>query len=272
MLVPAVSLRGTTLWAPRMLKRVEFLSFRCSSVPRVSVLYSFPTVSTLALSDATSNVPEPGISVWVVEDNDLLRETIVDLIRQTPDIRCTFAAGSSEEAIAALEDDLVPQVVLMDLGLPGMSGQEGTRCIKAFSPTTHVIVLTVHEDDDQIFEAICAGASGYLLKPASGRKIVKAIESVLQGGAPMNARIARKVLAMFTLFARPKADYGLTDREREILHHLVDGYTQKQIAERLFVSPHTVDTHLRNIYAKLHVHSRSDAVVKALKERLIKGL
>ena len=160
----------------------------------------------------------------------------------------------------------------MDLGLPGMSGQEGIKRIKALSPSTQVVVLTVYEDDEKIFEAICNGASGYLVKPSSGKKVIGAIRSVLRGGSPMNAHIARKVLAMFKYLARPSADYGLTEREREILGTLVDGHKQKEIAEKLFLSPHTIDTHVRNIYAKLHVHSQSAAVAKAVKERLIKGL
>ena len=132
-----------------------------------------------------------------------------------------------------------------------------------------MIVLTVREDDDEVFEALCSGACGYLLKPASGGRIIDAIETALEGGAPMSPFIARKVLRLFRHHVRPKADYGLTSREREILQLLVDEHTQKGIAEQLFISPHTVDTHLRNIYAKLQVHSRSGAIVKALRERLL---
>lgn len=209
------------------------------------------------------------VSVWVIEDNDLLRETITDVIEQADGLACTLAAASCEEALAALAAGHVPEVVLMDLGLPGISGQEGIQRIRVISPASQIIVLTVHEDEDRVFEAICAGASGYLLKPSSGGKIVRAIETARRGGAPMSPSVARKVLDMFSRFARPKADYGLTGREREILQILVEGQTMKEIAERLFLSPHTVDTHLRNIYAKLHVHSRSAAVARALRDRLI---
>ena len=167
--------------------------------------------------------------VWIVEDNTFLRDTIVELIDAWPGMRCTLAAGSCEEALARLEEGDVPHVVLMDLGLPGMSGLEGIGRVKAVSPTSHVVVLTVHEDDDRVFEALCAGACGYLLKPATSQKIVGAIETALEGGAPMNAFIARKVLTMFTQYARPKADYGLTEREREILHLLLQEQTQKEI-------------------------------------------
>src|SRR5690606_23869215 len=137
------------------------------------------------------------------------------------------------------------------------------------SPETRIVMLTVHEDNDRIFEALCAGASGYLLKPSSAAQIVEAVQAARAGGATINPQIASKVLDMFTRLAVPPADYGLTEREREVLHHLVDGCTKRRLAERLFLSPHTVDMHIRNIYAKLHVHSRSGAIAKALKERLV---
>lgn len=209
------------------------------------------------------------IDVWIVEDNDNLRETVVELLELQHGLCCTLAVGSGEEAEAALDRGDVPQVVLMDLGLPGMSGIEGIRRIRAVSPSSQVIVLTVQETDDAVFEALCAGASGYLLKPASGERIVEAIRTALGGGAPMNAFIARKVLTMFGRVARPRGDYSLTRRERELLQLLCEEKTQKEIADALFVSPHTVDTHLRNIYGKLHVHSRTGAVAKALREGLI---
>lgn len=225
--------------------------------------------STRASSSPVATVTEQEIHVWVVEDNPFFRETVVELVERRPGMRCTLAAGSCEEAVAALRRGHVPQVVLMDLGLPGMSGVDGIGRIRAMSPASQIVVLTVHEDDDNVFEALCAGACGYLLKPASGDRIVEAVETALRGGAPMNAFIARKVLRMFTQHARPRSDYGLSDREREILQLLVEEKTQKQIAQALSLSPHTVDTHLRNIYGKLHVHSRSGAVAKALQERLL---
>lgn len=209
------------------------------------------------------------IDVWIVEDNVYFRDTVFELIERQTHMRCTLAAGSCEEALRALGDGRLPDIVLMDLELPGMSGIEGIIRLRAISPSTHVIVLTVHEEDDSVFDALCAGALGYLLKPASSDRIVSAVETAVSGGAPMNAFVARKVLAMFTQRVRPRGNYGLTSRELEILELLVEAHSQKQIAGRLFLSPHTVDTHLRNIYAKLHVHSRSAAVAKALQERLI---
>ena len=209
------------------------------------------------------------IDVWMVEDNSEFRSSIFELINETDSMKCTKAFSSCEEAIACLEQDEVPGVILMDIGLPGMNGVEGVKMVKVLSPSTDVIMLTIYDDDENVFRAICSGASGYLLKNAPADGILGAIREVLEGGAPMNAGIARRVLEMFAKFSNPKAEYGLTQREKEILHLLIDGLTMMQIADKLFVSYHTIDTHLRNIYAKLHVHSRSGAVAKALKEHLI---
>ena len=215
-----------------------------------------------------SEAPED-IHVWLIEDNVFFRDTVFDLLERAPGVQCTLAAGSCEEALSALRRGKVPQVALMDLELPGMSGIEGIGRMKAISPASEIVVLTVHEEDERVFEALCAGASGYLLKPASGEHIIEAIRTALHGGAPMNAFVARKVLGLFTHGLRSRTEYGLTDREREILQLLVQAHSQKQIAHTLTVSPHTVDTHVRNIYAKLHVHSRGAAIAKALQERLV---
>jgi len=207
--------------------------------------------------------------VWIVEDNAFLRETLAEVLDAQGWARCTLAVETCEEALEALGRGDVPEVVLMDLGLPGMDGLEGIARIKAASPASHVIVVTVHEDREKIFEALCAGASGYLLKPAASSEVADAIRTTLDGGSPINAFIARKVLSLFGEFAVPRADYCLTAREREILELLTNGRSQKRIAAELGLSPHTVDTHLRNIYAKLQVHSRTAAVAKALRERLL---
>ncbi len=212
---------------------------------------------------------EGDTQVWIVEDNAFLREAVRDLFEDRPGMRCTLAAGSCEEALAVLRRGHLPHVVFMDLGLPGMGGIDGIRRIRALAPDTHVVVLTVSAEDEKVFEALCAGASGYLLKPASTEQIAGAVETALQGGAPMNAVIARKVLLMLARSARPRGDQGLTEREREILQLLVAEQSQKQIAQALGLSPHTVDTHVRNIYAKLHVHSRSGAVARAIQQRLL---
>ncbi len=211
-------------------------------------------------------------TVWLVEDNELFRRTVASLIESSGDLVCPVSVGSVEEALGALDAHLVPDIVLMDIGLPGLDGIEGVRRIRSLSPASRILMLTVHEEDDKVFEAICAGASGYLLKPSAAFDIVMALRQVAEGAAPMNGAIAKKVLDRFRRLApreAPAEGYGLTGREREILELLVEGLTMKTIATRLAVSYHTIDTHLRNIYDKLHVRSRSGAVAKALKERLV---
>lgn len=213
------------------------------------------------------------INVWIVEDEDLYRTEIADLIDETGGMYCPHAFPSCEALIAALEaqtEDELPAIILMDISLPGgMNGVEGAARVKALLPTTQVIMLTIHEEDDTVFDALRAGASGYLLKNVSEERLIEGIREARRGGVPMTSAIARKVLNLFRQQATPGVDYGLTKREKEILHFLVDGHQLKQIAEELFVSRHTVDSHIRNIYAKLHVHSRARAVVKAVREGLI---
>ncbi len=223
----------------------------------------------MRIQPQTNSSQSDKIDVWLVEDNADFRASIVELINATDSMKCGKAFASCEEAIVCLQHDEVPEVVLMDIGLPGMNGVEGVKKVKALSPATDVIMLTVYDDDDNVFRAICAGASGYLLKNAPADSILAAIGDVLNGGAPMNGGIARRVLEMFAKTSIPKSEYGLTQREKEILQLLVDGFTMRQIAEKLFVSYHTIDTHQKNIYVKLHVHSRSGAVAKALKENLL---
>lgn len=151
-----------------------------------------------------------------------------------------------------------------------MSGIEGIRHFKALAPASHIIVLTVFDDQEKVFDAICAGASGYLLKNADEDAIASSVEEVLQGGAPINPRVARLVLKMFaSRAAPPRQDYGLSGREQEVLELMVQGLVKKEIADRLSLSYHTVDNHLRSIYTKLQVHTRGGAVAKAVSERLL---
>ncbi|MGI9627521.1 MAG: LuxR C-terminal-related transcriptional regulator, partial [Longimicrobiales bacterium] len=168
-----------------------------------------------------------------------------------------------------LTDHFAPELIIVAIGLPGLDGIEVVRKVRSFSPATQMIMLTIHEDSDRIFEAICAGACGYLLKTATPDEIVEALREARGGGAPMTPQIARRVLNLFTQLNGSRSDYGLTKREKDVLAELIEGKTKKDMGKALFLSSHTVDTHLRNIYTKLHVHSRTEAVVKALKERLI---
>ena len=217
-----------------------------------------------------TSAPASEISVWLIEDNADFREVVAWQINQIAHLRCARTFGACEEALSALTSELAPQVILCDVGLPGMDGITGINAIKELSPATHIIMLTVHDDHRKVFGAICAGASGYLLKDAPEETIASAIHDVLNGGAPMNPRVARLVLQRFAhQNATPKADYGLSAREREILELMVKGLIKKEIAERIGVSYHTVNNHLRSIYEKLHVHTRGGAVAKALREKLL---
>jgi len=209
------------------------------------------------------------IALWMVEDDALFRDGVRTLINRTPGFFCEHTFTNCEDALKLLETEDAPRILLMDLGLPGMSGIEGMRRVKELSPATDVLVLTIYDDDERVFEAICAGASGYLLKNSSGEEIVSALSQIIQGGAPMNAQVARRVLDLFSRMAGPKGKYDLTPREKEVLGLLVGGLSKRQIADKLIVSFYTIDTHLKNIYEKLHVHTRSGVVAKALKERLI---
>lgn len=210
----------------------------------------------------------PHLSIWIVEDNTLVRETTAAALREGGGVTCTGAFRDCESMLEALDTESPPSVVLMDIGLPGMDGIEGVREVRRRAPSTRVVMFTVHEDDDRVFEAICAGASGYLLKPSSSDELRVAVEEMRRGGAAINARIARRVLDLFQNLAAPRHDYGLTEREREVLGLLVDGLSKKQIAARLILSEHTIHSHVRNIYEKLEVHSRGGAVAKAVRERL----
>ena len=207
--------------------------------------------------------------LWVVEDDALYRKTISELLQGVEGIHCDHAFPRCEDALRALDTEPAPDVVLMDLGLPGMDGIEGTTRVRDISPATRVIILTIHEDNDKIFDALCAGASGYLLKSSPPEEIERAMVEVLEGGAPINAQIARKMLSMFTHLAGPRSPSPLTHREREILRLMVDGLTKKQIADQVILNYHTIDTHINNIYAELQVHTRGGAVAKALNDHLL---
>jgi len=209
------------------------------------------------------------IDVGIVEDRGEIREGLAALVGGTPGFACRGAWGSMEEALVALRTD-VPDVVLIDLGLPGMDGIEGIRRLRKMHPGLLTVVLTVHQDDDRIFEALCAGACGYLLKKTPAERLVAALDEAVSGGAPMSPEIARQVVGLFQR-VRPveRADYDLTAHETRVLRLLVEGHSFTAAAETLGVSRATVAFHVRRIYGKLQVHSRSEAVVKALRGGLV---
>lgn len=213
--------------------------------------------------------PASDVQVWLVEDQALLRDGLEAVLDAADGLACPVAVDSVEAAEAALDAGHRPDIVLMDIGLPGKSGIEGARIVRQRAPAARVVILTVHEEDENVVAAICAGASGYLLKPTSPERVVEAVREVRGGAAPINGFIAGRVLTLLARLASPGPDYGLTPREHETLELLVAGLTMKGVADRLGVSYHTVDTHVRNVYAKLHVRSRGSAVAKALRERIV---
>jgi DNA-binding NarL/FixJ family response regulator len=215
---------------------------------------------------------DPSISVWLIEDSTVYRTTMARAIERMKGLSCPRDFSSFERAEKALAAPGGPDVLLLDVGLPGLDGIQALDRIRVLSPETKVLILTVFDDPDKIFAAICAGASGYLLKTASIAEIAEAIRQAQEGGAPMHPKVARRVLDRFSMLAgrsQTSADYKLSDREREILNCLVNGTTKKEIASELGVSVHTVTTHLRRIYDKLHVTKNAAAVAKALRERLV---
>ena len=210
-----------------------------------------------------------GSIVAVVEDHDDLRNSLAMLLKSMPGYSCVGPYQSCEDLLGELES-AGPDVVLMDIGLPGINGIEGVKRVKARRPDTKILMLTIYEDDAHLFEAICAGADGYLLKRFTPIELFQAIEQVTTGGVPMTPTIAQQVIRMFRGFApKPRETGGLTPRETELLASLADGLDYKQIAERHFISVDTVRNHIRHIYEKLHVHSKSEAVAKALKQRIV---
>lgn len=210
-------------------------------------------------------------SVWLIEDNATLRHTVARAIAAIPGFACAAQFQRCEDALIRLgePDEARPDIILLDVGLPGISGIDGISLLKHASPRTQVVILTVFDDDDKIYRAICAGASGYLLKGAPLDDLAAALDEVSRGGSPMTPRVARRVLEMFSRLApRETAMAGLSPRERQIIEGMVDGLTNKEIAERLGLSAHTTDGYTRAIYEKLHVNTRSGAVAKAMRDRL----
>ncbi len=206
------------------------------------------------------------IPIAIVEDDPLYRQTLRHILGRSGTYQCTAAYPSAEDALAAISSaKKAPAVVLMDINLPEMSGIACTARLKTLVPAPQVLMLTVYEDTERIFSALKAGASGYLLKRSTPAEILEALEDVLQGGSPMTSQIARKVVQSFRASPDNAGDATLTAREEEILKLASQGYVPKEIAAHLTISLHTARTHLKNIYEKLHVRSRTEAVIKYLK-------
>lgn len=191
------------------------------------------------------------------------------LINGTPGFRCTGAYRTMEEALQKIGFEL-PDVVLNDIGLPGMSGIEGIKILKERHPDLLILMLTVYDDDERIFDAMCAGASGYLLKKTPPARLLESLKEAVGGGAPMSPEVARRVISLFREVRPPeRAQYDLSPHETRLLKLFVEGHNYKTAAAELGVSVHTVSFHLRSIYDKLQVHSKSEAVAKALQNRLV---
>jgi DNA-binding NarL/FixJ family response regulator len=211
------------------------------------------------------------IRVAIFEDNKHLRETFELLLNHTDGFICAGAWPNCRNIITDLEVN-PSDIVLMDIEMPGMNGIEATKLVKEHFPAINILIQTVFFEDDYIFNAICAGASGYILKSTTPEGYIEALKDVQAGGSPMTPGIARKVLQLFKTNlqpATPSKDYNLTGQEKKVLQLLVEGKSYKLIAAELFVSVDTVKTHVSNTYAKLHVHSGTEAVSLALRDKLV---
>jgi DNA-binding NarL/FixJ family response regulator len=217
----------------------------------------------------TAPPPPPVIEVAIVEDRREIRESLALLIGGTEGFKCIGSYRSMEEALDKLKHHQ-PHLLLSDIGLPGMSGIEGVAILKERYPDLLILMLTVYDDDERIFDAMCAGASGYLLKKTPPGRLLDSLREVASGGAPMSPEVARRVISLFREIRPPdRADYELTPHETRLLRLLVQGHNYKTAAAELGVTVHTVSFHLRSIYEKLQVHSKSEAVAKALQNRLV---
>jgi DNA-binding NarL/FixJ family response regulator len=221
------------------------------------------------IMDTPPPLPEI-IKVAIIEDRREIREGLAMLIGMTEGYICTGAYRSMEEALDKIAREL-PDVVLSDIGLPGMDGIEGIRILKERHPKLLILMLSVYDDDDRIFDALCAGACGYLLKKTPPARLIESLKESVMGGAPMSPEVARRVITLFRDFRPPaRVDYELTPHETRLLKLLVEGHNYKTAALELNVSVNTISFHMKHIYEKLQVHSKSEAVAKALQHRLVK--
>lgn len=209
------------------------------------------------------------VLIWLVEDNPAFRKATEIALGLHPDLYTWKAFKCCEDALAELKQGAVPEVILLDVELPGMDGIEGIEKFRALLPEVILLMLTVFEDDDKIFRAICAGANGYLLKSEPLQNIVHAVNLAMEGGAPINPQIAKRVLTMFSKLVPEKVDYGLSPREQEVMERMVDGLSKKQIADQLDLSVHTIDRYVRGIYKKLQVNCQTAAVSIAVRKGLV---
>jgi DNA-binding NarL/FixJ family response regulator len=207
-------------------------------------------------------------TVGIVEDDDEIREAIREYLNHQEHIACEVGSPSVESFLSTVPVDGHPDVLLLDIGLPGMSGITGIRFLKERYPEMDIVMLTVHDDADRIFQALCAGATGYLLKNTPFDKIREGIEMMHQGGAPMSPEIGAKVVSFFHAHPPKQSSSTLTDKEKEVVAGLVDGLSYKLIAERMRISVQTVQVHIKNVYRKLQVHSKAEVIAKSFRGEL----
>src|ERR1041384_8325948 len=222
---------------------------------------------TEAVRRGGASVSDELFKVAIIEDLRDVREGLTVLVNGSPGFRCTASFRTMEDALRSIEGDL-PNAVLTDIGLPGMSGVEGIRILKQRHPELPILALTVYDED--VFDALCAGASGYLLKNTPPARLLESLKEVASGGAPMSPEVARRVIKLFREFRPPdRSPSRLTQQETELLKLIVDGHSYKTAAAKLEISTSTVSFHLQNIYNKLQVHSKSEAVAKALRNKMV---
>jgi DNA-binding NarL/FixJ family response regulator len=208
------------------------------------------------------------IKVAIYEDNDALRESFTAIIQDSEEFDFLGAYSDGKHVLQHCEL-AKPDVIVMDIDMPYLNGIEASALVKSRFPEINILIITIYEDKEKIFEALCAGATGYILKKSSVVEIINAISEIHAGGAPMSASIARKVMDYFSKKDLPSNDYALSAREKDILKCLMNGDSYKMVAANLFISSGTVRVHINNIYKKLHVNSKSEAVIKAINEKLI---
>ncbi len=211
---------------------------------------------------------KPIIRVAILDDDEEFREVLSVLLNKSEGFKCVATYQNCTEALTRIENDL-PDILLLDIEMPGRSGIESLKELKSIYPTVDVMMLTVYSDSEKIFQSLRGGAVGYLLKKSPADKLLEAIKEAYDGGAPFSGEVARKVLQYFQTPSQQVNPSLLSEREKEVLEALIEGHGTKAIADKLFVSFHTVRFHLHNIYTKLHVNSRSEAVAKALKNKLV---
>lgn len=220
-------------------------------------------------SDASVSHTDP-INVWLIDDNDLYTSVVSDALNLSTEVECTGVYDRCEPAFEDLRrGKRAPHVLLLDIGLPGISGIHAIQQFKEISPRMQIVMLTVYDVDDKITSALVKGASGYILKTSTTDEILAAVRATTLGGMPLDPMVTRKLFTRIRESRGPKRDYRLTTREQEVLELMVDGLIVPEMAAKLFISPHTVLTHIKNINEKLGVHTRSMAVVKAIKENLV---